>query len=307
MVENTVILEHPENCQKTIMSGPRELRPSPAQDGIKAQYVQPGVQNDCKFFEGVDGDDVMDGIYDSKVHGSLTADLLHQIVPQFVYFKVNNERDTEVNNQIAIIHERLSKLADTVSNLKRWGQGNGLIIPELTKAYIESYTEGQELVSQYFRKLTAKVKIVKKDPIEVNVEDASSAMEALNIGDDAWEDEGGQNKLEKGVCPLHTYNNLVNNDTPANDSLVRTSSPKNFSSIKKHNKFGRQTRHANYQRLGIQGLCLKCAHSDHYAPGCPVDRNSLYCDSCNKVGHVSKVCVQSLTKRKSPGPPNHTK
>lgn len=172
------------------MSGPRELRPSPAQDGIKAQYVQPGVQNDCKFFEGVDGDDVMDGIYDSKVHGSLTADLLHQIVPQFVYFKVNNERDTEVNNQIAIIHERLSKLADTVSNLKRWGQGNGLIIPELTKAYIESYTEGQELVSQYFRKLTAKVKIVKKDPIEVNVEDASSAMEALNIGDDACEDEG---------------------------------------------------------------------------------------------------------------------
>lgn len=55
----------------------------------------------------------------------------------------------------------------------------------------------------------------------------------------------------------------------------------------------------DFAKLGIKGLCLHCALSNHETRKCNRDRNSLHCASCGKDGHVEKVCVTTLTKRQS--------
>lgn len=55
----------------------------------------------------------------------------------------------------------------------------------------------------------------------------------------------------------------------------------------------------DYKKLGLDGLCLKCGLNNHNTKECRRDRNSLKCTSCTKIGHVSKVCITTLTKTKS--------
>jgi len=53
----------------------------------------------------------------------------------------------------------------------------------------------------------------------------------------------------------------------------------------------------NFEELGIAGLCLKCGKNNHRAPNCQTDPSKLKCESCCKTGHVSKVCIMTLTKK----------
>lgn len=54
----------------------------------------------------------------------------------------------------------------------------------------------------------------------------------------------------------------------------------------------------DYRALGIHNLCFNCASSSHRSNDCHVDRKSLHCNLCSKTGHVPKVCITSLSKKK---------
>lgn len=50
----------------------------------------------------------------------------------------------------------------------------------------------------------------------------------------------------------------------------------------------------DYNRLGIADLCFRCGRNDHKYQECKVNRSSVNCNSCGKLGHVSKVCITTL-------------
>lgn len=50
----------------------------------------------------------------------------------------------------------------------------------------------------------------------------------------------------------------------------------------------------NYEDLGIAGLCLRYGKSNHSANECRTEKSNLKCNSCNKKGHVAKVCIACL-------------
>lgn len=52
----------------------------------------------------------------------------------------------------------------------------------------------------------------------------------------------------------------------------------------------------NYQELGIENLCFRCAKSNHRVSKCRIRRHEVKCELCNKDGHVSKVCITTLMK-----------
>lgn len=98
-------------------------------------------------------------------------------------------------------------------------------------------------------------------------------------------------------------NGTINKITRKNDSnkhvRPRSKSPgvqKSFHSSSK-NYLGNST--IDYTRLGIENLCLRCSRNNHCAPDCRTNRSTLKCRLCQKVGHVSKVCISSLMSRKT--------
>lgn len=50
------------------------------------------------------------------------------------------------------------------------------------------------------------------------------------------------------------------------------------------------------QALGLENCCLRCGNQNHKSSTCRV--RHLKCNSCKKVGHISKVCISSLLKQK---------
>jgi len=57
-------------------------------------------------------------------------------------------------------------------------------------------------------------------------------------------------------------------------------------------------RRIDFKTLGIEGLCLKCARSNHTSYQCKIDRHRLNCRFCKLQGHVEKVCIKRLVSEK---------
>lgn len=77
-----------------------------------------------------------------------------------------------------------------------------------------------------------------------------------------------------------------------------------FKKSKQYNKTHRPAQQSNrskinYHELGIAGLCLRCDKNNHNATECRTSKSKLKCISCNKKGHVSKVCITTLLKSES--------
>lgn len=87
-------------------------------------------------------------------------------------------------------------------------------------------------------------------------------------------------------------------------SVINQVSGRNRSKYKKNSgatkTTSRQTK-VNYQKLGIEGLCLRCGRNNHFAKECRTDKNKLKCTGCNKSGHVVKVCITTLQAKSSNG------
>lgn len=63
----------------------------------------------------------------------------------------------------------------------------------------------------------------------------------------------------------------------------------------------------NYRELGIESLCVRCGRDNHKTSDCRAKVQSLKCSSCNKNGHVAKVCITTLlTKKKEVKQANST-
>lgn len=60
-----------------------------------------------------------------------------------------------------------------------------------------------------------------------------------------------------------------------------------------------QSRQAFYRSVGVDGLCFHCGRDNHPTNKCRVNRNALKCNSCGKIGHIDKVCMNTLGKNKS--------
>ncbi|KAK7601247.1 hypothetical protein V9T40_008688 [Parthenolecanium corni] len=83
----------------------------------------------------------------------LTADELHKTSPAFQYFKIDNEKATEINNELVVINHKLEKIASIVGNLKEIDEKNPTI-SDLTKQYIELYKKGLEMSQNYLEEFT---------------------------------------------------------------------------------------------------------------------------------------------------------
>jgi len=49
-------------------------------------------------------------------------------------------------------------------------------------------------------------------------------------------------------------------------------------------------------------MCIKCEKNNHKSQECRIPTNKLKCDSCNKLGYVSKVCIATLLLKKKQNP-----
>lgn len=54
----------------------------------------------------------------------------------------------------------------------------------------------------------------------------------------------------------------------------------------------------DYNDLGIADLCIRCGRNNHLARHCRVSYTNLKCNSCHKCGHVSRVCISTLLRKK---------
>lgn len=53
----------------------------------------------------------------------------------------------------------------------------------------------------------------------------------------------------------------------------------------------------DYASLGLDGLCLRCGRNNHTTKECKISHSKLHCNSCQKDGHIEKVCITTLTKK----------
>lgn len=67
----------------------------------------------------------------------------------------------------------------------------------------------------------------------------------------------------------------------------------------KRRSISRSRPRVNYKELGIDDLCVRCGRNNHRVNDCKVNISKLKCHSCQKQGHVSKVCISTLIKNKS--------
>lgn len=56
-----------------------------------------------------------------------------------------------------------------------------------------------------------------------------------------------------------------------------------------------QTVRPSFKDLGIDRLCLRCGLNNHLIRDCKRERSQLKCKSCFQAGHVSNVCIKTLT------------
>lgn len=74
----------------------------------------------------------------------------------------------------------------------------------------------------------------------------------------------------------------------------RNNSGKNHS-----NSRSRSKSRINYRALGLESVCIRCGQNNHKIQDCRVNYNNVKCHSCNKTGHVEKVCISKLIKAKN--------
>ncbi|GBO15598.1 Retrovirus-related Pol polyprotein from transposon 17.6 [Araneus ventricosus] len=66
----------------------------------------------------------------------------------------------------------------------------------------------------------------------------------------------------------------------------------------------------DFEKLGINNLCLRCGNNSHLSRECRSNPNNLKCRACKSTGHVQKVCIKTiLNANRSNGPnlANHVK
>ncbi|CAB0007910.1 unnamed protein product [Nesidiocoris tenuis] len=56
--------------------------------------------------------------------------------------------------------------------------------------------------------------------------------------------------------------------------------------------------HVDLERLGLKGLCLRCASRSHTARNCP-NKRKLRCKSCLSAGHIARACIKTRLNLKN--------
>ncbi|KAI5753467.1 hypothetical protein M8J77_000457 [Diaphorina citri] len=112
-----------------------------------------------------------------------------------------------------------------------------------------------------------------------------------------------ESKELKQGCSSSNYSNSNTHDINSlsnSRSRSRTRSQSRYPSTSRHKTYSRRSsnsRHVNFRALGIENCCLRCGRNNHKASDCRTDRTQLKCHSCNKQGHVAKVCISTLMSR----------
>lgn len=82
------------------------------------------------------------------------------------------------------------------------------------------------------------------------------------------------------------------------NSFNRSNSKSFNSSNSRYN--GSRKSKIDYEKLGINNMCLRCGKDNHRVSDCYNDASKFKCKACHKVGHVERVCVKTLlSKRQS--------
>lgn len=86
----------------------------------------------------------------------------------------------------------------------------------------------------------------------------------------------------------------------AKQTMMNTASTSNVHRVSQQNRTkyseAKQNNRINFRKLGIEGLCLRCGKNNHFAKDCRINRNKLKCEACKKVGHLQKVCIETLSR-----------
>ena len=114
--------------------------------------------------------------------------------------------------------------------------------------------------------------------------DRAIALEAAKI-----------DRIDMGLSKTYASSEGINKISKRN--LTR---PSSSCSDKQNGVFLRKpsnTSSVNLKDIGLDGLCLRCGRNNHTYKTCRIDRNKLHCQSCNKTGHIKKVCITTLSKQ----------
>ncbi|XP_054289212.1 uncharacterized protein K02A2.6-like [Macrosteles quadrilineatus] len=93
-------------------------------------------------------------------------------------------------------------------------------------------------------------------------------------------------------------NKLVTRPTHQNYTPRRTAYLNNRSNNRLNHPSTRRNK-VDLATLGIGNLCLRCGKANHTSRECKTNISRLHCQSCDKDGHIAKVCISTLLSKKS--------
>ncbi len=91
-------------------------------------------------------------------------------------------------------------------------------------------------------------------------------------------------------------NNRCNYQNKSNNP--RSMSRPRYNSNAKHRVRSKSRQRVDFKELGISDLCVKCGRNNHKTEDCRIRSEKLKCDACQKSGHVERVCISKLLRKK---------
>lgn len=92
--------------------------------------------------------------------------------------------------------------------------------------------------------------------------------------------------------------NKIDKKKFGNEHREKKSQNHHFQNHQFQKKKPQQKSRIDLAALGLDGTCLRCGRHNHLVTDCRTDLKNLKCSSCNKKGHVEKVCIRTLLEKK---------
>lgn len=255
--------------------------------------------------------------------GPSSYDLLCSLAAPRNIYELSYDELTELlsnhypkSNELIEQHKFLSRLqsstesiSDYVAALRKFTSSCSFSCPSCDESVADLFLRAQFI--RGIKDPTIREQLLQiKDLTFAQAVDKSLALEASKI-DNQTISNSSPNSTSTAAQPSSTINRISaqshNHPRSQNRSSSRSriqstkqQGHKNRSQSNSRTKSNTRRSHIDYASLGLDGLCLRCSRNNHKTQDCRIEHSRLHCDSCNKPGHVAKVCITTrLTTSKN--------